>query len=87
MQKTTALQLRQNLGALIKKLLKTGEPILLEKSREPVAVIISLEDYKLRFVDYEADIKRREMINEIKNAQIKVPKGKTSLEVLRELRK
>lgn len=86
MQKANALQLRQNLGAIVDKLRKSGEPILLERDREPVGVIISIEDYKKRFVDVDADIARKKIIAEIKAAQIKLPKGKASLDLIRELR-
>lgn len=86
MQKANALQLRQNMGQIVKRLIDTGEPILLEKDRKPVGVIISLDDYKKRFVDIDADILRREMIEEIKNAKLKLPKNISSLELLRTLR-
>lgn len=86
MQKATALELRQNLGRLIKKLQETNEPILLEKDRKPVGVIISLEEYKRRFVDIDADLQRREIINEIKKAQIKLPKNTSSLDIIISIR-
>lgn len=86
MQKTNALQLRQSLGKVINRLLKTGEPILLEKDRKPVAVIISLEEYQKRFVDYEADKKREEMVERIRKAQIPLPEGTTSLDLIRNIR-
>lgn len=86
MQKTNALKLRQNLGSVLKKLQKTGEPILLEKNRQPAAVIISLEDYQKRFADYDAARKREEIVEKIKNARGKLPPGKTSLDLIRELR-
>lgn len=86
MIKTNALKLRQNLGLLLRKLRKNGEPILIEHYREPAAVLISMDDYKSRFVDYEADRKRREMIEEIKKANMPLPPGKTSLDIIRELR-
>jgi len=86
MKKTNALELRQSFGAVLKKLEKTGEPILIEKNRQPAAVLISLDDYQKRFVDYEADAQRELMLERIKNAQIKLPAGKTSLDIIRELR-
>ena len=86
MQKTNALKLRQNLGAMIKRLKKTGEPILLEKNREPAAVIISIEDYQKRFADRDADEKREALVEKIKRANIKLPAGKTSLDLIHELR-
>lgn len=81
-----ALKLRQNLGSVLDRLKRTGEPILLERAGAPVGVIIPLAEYQKRFVDVEADAKRRELVQRIKEARIKLPKGKTSLALLRELR-
>lgn len=39
---------------------------MLEKDRKPAAVIISLEDYRKRFVDVEADRRRIEVVERIK---------------------
>lgn len=86
MEKVNALQLRQSLGAVLKRLAKSGRPILLEKDRKPAAVIISLEDYRKRFVDVEADRLRRETVDRIKQARLRPPKGMSSLDVLREIR-
>jgi prevent-host-death family protein len=86
MKKTNALQMRQSLGAILDQLQNHGEPILVEKGREPVAVLISIEDYKKRFVDVEADSMRRELVNKIRSANIKLPSGKSSLDIIRELR-
>ena len=85
MKKTNALQLRQNLGAVIDQL-RDGEPILVEKGRVPVAVLIPIEDYKKRFVDVDADIRRRELVEKIRKAGVKLPPGKSSLDIVRELR-
>jgi prevent-host-death family protein len=86
MRKTNALKMRQNLGAVLKKLASNGKPILVEKNRKPVAALISLEDYQKRFVDYEADLRREEIVKKITQAKIKIPKGKTSTDLIRELR-
>lgn len=86
MDTTNALKLRQNLGNILKRLKKTGKPILVEKNREPAAVLISLEDYQTRFADFDADEKRNELLNKILNAKGKLPKGKNSLDVIREMR-
>jgi prevent-host-death family protein len=86
MKKTNALALRQSLGSIIDQLRKDGEPILVEKGRQPVAVLISLEDYRKRFVDVAADIQRRELVEKIQKANIKLPPGKSSIEIVREIR-
>jgi prevent-host-death family protein len=86
MKKTNALALRQSLGSIIEQLRNHGEPILVEKGRQPVAVLISIEDYKKRFVDVTADIQRRELVERICRANIKLPPGKSSLDIVREAR-
>lgn len=86
MEKVNALELRQSLGRLLQRLAKDGSPILLEKDRKPAAVIISLEDYRKRFVDVDADERRREMVERIKSARLTAPRGVSSLDLLREVR-
>ena len=86
MDKVNALQLRQSLGRVLKRLAKTGRPILLEKDRKPAAVIISLEDYRTRFVDIEADRRRRDIVDRIKSAALRPPKGASTLDILRAVR-
>lgn len=87
METVNALQLRQSLGRVLARLKKTGRPILLEKDRKPAAVIISLQDYRTRFVDIEADQRRAEMVERIKQAGLRTPKGVSSLDLLREVRR
>ncbi len=87
MIKTNALQLRQSLGAVLKKLQSTKQPILVEKNSKPAAVLITLEDYQKRFVDKEADEKRKELIQRIKQLRVALPEQKTSIDFIRELRK
>jgi prevent-host-death family protein len=86
METVNALQLRQSLGRVLQRLHKTGRPILVEKDRKPAAVIISLEDYRKRFVDVEADRLRAEVVERIKRAELRTPKGVSSLDLVRELR-
>lgn len=86
MFRTNALKMRQNLGSVLRKLAATGKPILVEQNRKPAAVLISLKDYHGRFVDLEADRQRREIVERIKRAAIKLPKGKTALDIIREIR-
>ena len=85
MQHVSALDLRQSLGKVLSKLKKAGRPILLTKDRKPAAVLISLEDYRRRFVDIEADVLRLAMVDKIANANLNVPEGST-LEMFQELR-
>lgn len=80
----TALQIRQSFGKILKKLKKEGEPILVEKGRQPVAVLISLEDFQEHFIDYR-EKKKREALLELMKTSVKKSK-EDSLTILRELR-
>ncbi|MBI1860065.1 MAG: type II toxin-antitoxin system Phd/YefM family antitoxin [Deltaproteobacteria bacterium] len=86
MKKTNALQLRQSMGKVMKDLLKTGEPILIEKGRTPVAVLITLEDYQKRFVDKDADVRRKEIVEKILASRLEAPPGQKSIDVIRDIR-
>lgn len=86
MEKTNALALRQNLGAIVKRLLKSGKPILVERGRQPVAVLITVDDYKKRFVDVEADSERSKIVERISTAKLKLPANLSSLDLIREIR-
>lgn len=68
------------------RLRRTGEPILLEKGRKPAAVIISLEDFKTRFVEKEADERRREVQRRILALSRRSRIKSSAEEVVRELR-
>ena len=87
MRKTNALQLRQSLGAILKKLQSDKQPILIERNSKPAAVLITLEDYQKRFVDREADEMRKQLVRKIKELRTALPDGQTSANLMRELRK
>lgn len=86
MNTTNALKMRQNLGKVLHRLATTGTPILVEQNRRPVAVLIGLDDYYKRFVDVEADLRRNELVQKIKAARISLPRRRTSLDIIREVR-
>ena len=87
MKKTNALKLRQSLGKILKDLAKDGEPILVEKDRKPAAVLIAIEDFQRRFADKEADALREEVVARLSSYKIRLPKGKSSLQLLHEGRR
>ncbi len=86
MKKVNALELRQSLGRVLRALEKGGEPIVVERQRRPAAVLISLQDYKTRFADRDADDQRQAVIERIRALRFVSPKGKTTTTLLRELR-
>jgi prevent-host-death family protein len=86
MKRINALEMRQSLGKVLRQLEKGSEPILVEQRRHPVAVLISIEDYQKRFADRDADEKRREVVARIRALRFRQPSGKTTLDLLRDLR-
>jgi PHD/YefM family antitoxin component YafN of YafNO toxin-antitoxin module len=87
MRKTNALEMRRSLGKVLRDLAQGGEPILVEKDREPTAVLISLQDYRERFVDRVASEERQQIVAEIIASRPKPrKKAKSNVELLRELR-
>ena len=65
MKRINALQLRQSLAKIMTALERSGEPILVERGRRPVGVLISLRDYEERFVEKTAAEARRRLLAEM----------------------
>lgn len=80
-KKMSALDLRQSLGAAITSLEQTGEPILLEKGRRPVGIIISLEDYR-QFFEEKTALRETNALLEKMNQLIRRSAVSTPAEVL-----
>lgn len=87
MRKTNALEMRRNLGKVLRDLERHGEPVLVEKNREPAAVVITLRDYRERFVDHAAAEEREQLAREILATRRRARRtGKTAVAMVRELR-
>lgn len=86
MQKINALELRQSLSKVMHKLQRGGKPILVEKGRKPAAVLISLEDFKKRFVEKQADEIRHQVQAKILGLARKSGLKRNAEELIRELR-
>jgi prevent-host-death family protein len=82
--KVNALEIRQSFGEILKKLQAKGEPIIIEKGRVPVAVLISLKAFQERFVDYRELQKRKQLLEAFRESA--APASQDSLKILRELR-
>ena len=82
--KVNALKIRQSFGAILKKLQSTNEPIIIEKGRQPVAVLISLKVFQERFIDYREQRKREDLLA-LFESSASLPTS-DSLSALRELR-
>jgi PHD/YefM family antitoxin component YafN of YafNO toxin-antitoxin module len=86
MKEVTALTLRNRLGEILDQLKKTGEPVVVSKGRKARAVMITPEQFEQRFLVYQAEEKKRELLAKIKASRSARIGRKTSVEVLRELR-
>ena len=86
MKTVNALKLRQSLGKVLDRLERDGEPIVVCRRRTPAAALVSLKDYRERFVDRDADERRRDVVARLKKLQFETPRTGTTLDVLRDLR-
>ena len=86
MKSVNALELRQSLGKVLEHLDQDGAPILVYRRRKPAAALVSLKDYQERFVDREADERRRQVVREIRKLKFGSSGAATTLDLLRDLR-
>ncbi|HRR42257.1 MAG TPA: type II toxin-antitoxin system Phd/YefM family antitoxin [Syntrophales bacterium] len=86
MKEVNALKLRNNLGEILEQLTKTGEPVLISKGKKAKAVLITVEQFEKRFLDYQAEEKKKELLDTIQGLKERRTGSKSGLEVLRELR-
>lgn len=84
MNKVNALRVRQAFGKVLKDLERTGEPLLIEKGRNPVAVLISLKVFLERFIDYREEKKREDILKTARTSATR--SARDSLSILKELR-
>ena len=80
------LQLRQSLGKVVSLLEKSGEPVLVERRHQPVAVLISLQDFRERFVEKAAAQERDRVLEEIDALATSSADPTPAVEILRKLR-
>ncbi len=81
-----ALKLRNNLGEILDRIQNENEPVIITKGRKIRAVMITPEQYKTRFLDYQAQHERDEFLKRIEEMRVSSTSRKTSLDILRELR-
>ena len=86
METVNAMELRQSLGKVLDRLERDGAPIVVCRRRTPAAALVSLKDYRERFVDREADQRRRDIVARLKQLQFVPPAAGTTLDRLRDLR-
>ena len=84
MKEVTAVELRQAMGKVARRLARTGEPLLLTLDNKPVGVIVSVKDFQERFASLDAAERRRALMEEIRADRITAPNSVDG--VLRDLR-
>lgn len=86
MKTVNALKIRNHLGEVLDELNKTKKPILVSKGRKIRAVLITPEQFKTRFLDYQAEEEKKLLLENIKGLKVRRLGEKNSTEVLRDLR-
>jgi len=86
MKTVNALRIRNNLGEILDMLNKTGEPILVSKGREIRAVLITPQQFKKRFLDYQVEEQKTQLLKTIEALKENRLEKQDSFDVLRELR-
>jgi len=86
MKTVNALEVRNHFGKVLQELEETKEPILLSKGRKVRAALITIEDFQRRFLDRQAEEEREKWQNALQQLSARRIGGRSSLEVLRELR-
>ena len=86
MKTVNALKIRNNLGEVLDLLDETGEPILVSKGRKIRAALITPEQFKKRFLDYQAEEEKRHLLETIEDLKADSLEAKSSVDMLRELR-
>ncbi|HPV31040.1 MAG: hypothetical protein QM310_14755 [Pseudomonadota bacterium] len=86
MKTVNALRIRSHLGEILDLLQKTKEPILVSRGREIRAVLITPEQFKDRFIDYQAQERKQQLLDTITALRAGSVGEKKSIDVLREIR-
>jgi len=86
MEEVHALTIRNNLGKILDRLNKSGEPVLISKNRKIRAVLVTPEQFERRFLDWQSQDERRRFLAAMKQLKRSRKGNITTLAVLRKLR-
>ena len=89
MRHVNALKIRQSLGQILDELDRGGEPILVEKARQPRAVLVPLKLFRERFVDKTVYEERRALerwFEESYRSKLATREGPDAVALVRQLR-
>lgn len=86
METVNALKVRNNLGEILDRLNKKGEPILISKGKKIRAVLVTPEQFERRFLDVKAEEEKKRFLEAIEGLRKNRKGSVTSIDLLRELR-
>jgi prevent-host-death family protein len=86
MHQVNALTIRNRLGEVLDLLEADGKPILISKGRKVRAVLVSVEDFKRRFLDVQAEEEKERFLQGVRQLKAKKTEELDSVELLRKLR-
>jgi PHD/YefM family antitoxin component YafN of YafNO toxin-antitoxin module len=64
--RVTALELRHRLGAILDRMDRDQEPVIVEKDRKPRAVLLPLALYRERFLDLQERELRDQLVRDLR---------------------
>ena len=80
----SALQFRQEFGAVLDQMERGGAPIIIERNSEAIAVLVSYETFQKRFIEHQTTAARAQLLERFKSARR--PSAVATLDLIRELR-
>ena len=86
METVNALKVRNNLGEILDRLNKKGEPILISKGKKIRAVLVTPEQFEKRFLDVKAKEEKKRFLDTVRELSKGRVSAKSSLDALRQLR-
>jgi len=86
MEEVNALKIRNNLGEILDRLNKKGEPIFISKGRKIRAVLVTPEQFERRFLDWQAKEEKKRFLEVVKGLRKGKKESQSSITVLRRLR-
>ena len=82
MEEVNALKVRNNLGEILDRLDRKGEPIFISKGRKIRAVLVTPEQFERRFLDWQVKEERMRFMEGVKLLKkrrkgnvVKIPEG------------
>jgi len=86
MEEVNALKIRNNLGEILDRLNDRGEPIFISKGRKVRAVLVTLEQFEKRFLDWQVEEEKKRFLETFESLKVGRKEKLSSLTVLRQLR-